>query len=109
MDLPVSACYQRFKVTPGFWLGRKRGYLRQIRGRAFVELMKLQHLFQRHLRFWLALELVEQALQLCPVRALAGDETLEVDDQSNCLRFTLRYWDTSSVLSRSLPSNENCT
>src|SRR6266498_4711349 len=76
------------------------------RGSPLVEIVDAADLVHRQPPPGIAVQPVQERLQLGPVFLLAGDERLEVEDHRICLLFTLRYWATRSALSLSEPEQE---
>src|SRR5258705_11323693 len=80
MNFAVTARNQVLEVTTGRRFGGERADPREVRGRALKEQMKLAKLIEGHAQVRIFLQLVEQALELSPVRPLGGDETLQIND-----------------------------
>src|ERR1019366_1327442 len=107
VNFAVGAGDEIFQIAPRLRLGRERRDPGEVGGGAFVKLMEQLQLRERQLQIRLGFHPVEQLFQLVPERTAVGDETMQINDHSNCLCLTLKYCDTSSALKRSLPSSEN--
>lgn len=100
MDFGVSARHQGFQEGAQVGFGGEGVEPREIGRTAFIEVVQPLDFRQRqsHLRF--GLETGEQSGKFVPISALGRDEAGQVDDHSNCLRFTSRYSEVTCVLIR---------
>ena len=80
-DTDLAAIYhQRFQVATNLRLGGERHDLCQVGRSALIKVVKLLRLLEIHCKQRVALDLVENPLQLGPVLPFLGQEPSHVDD-----------------------------
>src|SRR5437660_10530651 len=80
VNLAVTARNQAFEVTTRRRFCREGADARKVGRRALKQQMKMAKLVEAHPQIRLGFKLVEQTLELNPVRPLGGEETLQINN-----------------------------
>src|SRR5678815_3374027 len=80
----VRACHKAFQILTSRRFGGERGQLGQACGGALIEVVESLNFLQDQFQIRLCFKAIQNGLEFGPDRAFGADETLEIDDHSNC-------------------------